>query len=116
MINFVSGVSFTQVSENHKLVTHLIGNPDRLVGLHFDGLHFLVAAKTGNQVMPVFIINQVDIGEIEGLDLIADIADTENTLLAIHTLAPEAKQLAAEMEGELGGIGMEGRLLAADFQ
>ena len=68
-----------------------------------------------NQVMPVFIINQVDIREIEGLDLVADIADTENTLLAIHALA-EAKQLAAQVQGKLGGVGVKGGLLAANFQ
>ena len=58
------GPSFTQVAEIHKLVTYLVGNPNRLVGIHFNRLHFLVAANTGYQVMPGFIINQVDIREI----------------------------------------------------
>ena len=70
----------------------LIGNPQCLIGLHRHRLHQAIAGQLADQIHPVFIVDQIDIREVQSTCTSAgDITDTKNTLLAVNTLPPKAK-------------------------
>src|SRR5690606_21742845 len=91
-----------------------VGEPDALVG--FEGEHpgQVVDGHAGEQVRPLIGADEVDVTEGDLLHFVADVVDAEDGLFAAHALAPEAEQLQAQMQGELGGVGVESRLGAAD--
>ena len=69
----------------------------------FDGL-------AGEQVCPLVCADQVDVAEGHLLHFGADVVDAEDGLFPAQALAPEAEQLQAQVQGELGGVGVEGGL------
>ena len=62
------------------------------------------------------IIDQVEVQQVQRLRLIADIADTKNTLPTVHALAPEPEQRRSQLQGELGGVGVKRRLCRTQAQ
>ena len=52
--------------------------------------------------MPGVRCDEIDVCKVDGLRQVRHIAETKNTLVAIHALAPEGKDLGAKMQRELG--------------
>ena len=66
-----------------------------------------------DQVAPFICAYQVDISQVDYLCDRSDITETENTLAPVYALPPEGEHGGAQMQGELGGVGMECGMLAA---
>lgn len=91
-----------------------IGNPKRAIRCDFNRILPGFVLLIAEEVAPVFRTDEVELVQGDGLALVGNVVNGEDALVAVGAFAPEGKELIAEVEGELGGVGVEGDLLLAD--
>lgn len=92
----------------------LVRDPQALIRRKIHAVPDVGQRLVTNQFVPGFVAHEIQVGQRKALWLGGEVVDAEHALFAIPALTPECEETLLQLQRELSGVGVEGRLLASE--